>query len=177
MLFTSSVLECHQHFHITWGDTYRIRDMYQPYFVLKVKPSGELKNRLPNPTPIFLYSFNSFWSDVYDNFNEEACISNSKFASLTVGSAIRISGPIFRKNRDNDGRLFRPYSHVIVGHVESESESESDWTINADGSLSPPPSKWLIESEEIPENELSGVLGIIVGWGCAEVVDEIQNET
>jgi hypothetical protein len=162
--FAVSVVSAVSDFVINWGDTARIRDEYNPYFVLDVSVLEGHASRFPALRSIFLYSFRGYWADVYDNLNEEGFIRESRFGALSAGSVLRVSGPLFRKNASNCGELFRAYSHVIVRPELVTGK------IHPDGSSTAPAATWLIEEGEVPEAELGAISHLLVAWRCADVL-------
>ena len=162
--FAVSVVSAVSDFVIDSGDTVRIRDEYNPYFVLKVSVLEDQASRLPALRTIFLYSFKGYWADVYDNFDEERFIRESKFGALSAGSILRVSGPLFRKNPNNCGDLFRSYSHVVVRPELVVGETHPD------GSSTAHPTSWLIQEGKVPEAELGTISHLLVAWRCADVL-------
>ena len=162
--FAVSIISAFSGFVIDWGDTVRIRDEYSPYFVLEVSVLKDHASRLPALRSIFLYSFKGYWADVYDNFDAEGFIRESRFGALSAGSILRVSGPLFRKNPRNRGELFRAYSHVIVRPELVAGE------IHSDGSSTAPATTWLIEEGEVPEAELGTISHLLVAWRCTDVL-------
>jgi hypothetical protein len=162
--FTASLVSAVSGFVIDWGDTVRIRDEYNPYFVLEVSVLKDPTSRLAALRSILLYSFKGYWADVHDNLNEEAFIRESRFGALAAGSILRVGGPLFRKHPRNRGEIFRAYSHVIVRPELVGGETHPD------GSSTAPPTTWLIEEGEVPEAELSAISHLLVAWRCADVL-------
>jgi hypothetical protein len=162
--FAVSVVSAVSDFVIDWGDTVRIRDEYSPYFVLRVSVVEDRASRFPALTTIFLYSFKGYWADVYDDFDEERFIRESKFGTLSAGSILRVGGPLFRKNPSNRGELFRAYSHVVVRPKLVAGE------IHPDGSSTAHPTSWLIQEDGVPEAELGTISHLLVAWRCADVL-------
>jgi hypothetical protein len=162
--FTASVVSAVSGFVIDWGDTVRIRDEYNPYFVLEVSVLKDHASRLPALRSILLYSFKGHWADVHDSFDEEGFIRESRFGALAAGSVLRVSGPLFRKNASNHGERFRAYSHVIVRPELVTGR------IHPDGSSTAPATTWLIEKGEVPKAELGTISHLLVAWQCADVL-------
>ena len=162
--FAVSVISAVSDFVIDWGDTVRIRDEYNPYFVLGVSVLKDHASRFPALRSILLYSFKGYWADVCDNLNEDGFIRESRFGALAAGSILRVSGPLFRKHPRNHGEIFRAYSHVIVRPELVAGK------IHPDGSSTAPPATWLIEEGEVPEAELSTISHLLVAWRCADVL-------
>ena len=162
--FTASVVSAVSEFVIDWGDTIRIRDEYNPYFVLEVSVLKGHASRFPALRSIFLYSFKGYWADVHDNLNADGFIRESRFCALSAGSVLRVSGPLFRKNPSNRGERFRAYSHVVLRPELVEGE------IHPDGSSTAHPTSWLIQEEEVPEAEIGTISHLLVAWRCADVL-------
>jgi hypothetical protein len=162
--FAVSVVSAVSDFAIDWGDTVRIRDEYNPYLVLEVSALKEHASRFPALRSIFLHSFKSYWADVYDNFDKEGFIRESRFGALSAGSILRVSGPLFRKHPSNRGELFQAYSHVVVRPELIVG------AIHPDGSSTAPATTWLIEEGEVPETELGTISHLLVAWRCADVL-------
>jgi hypothetical protein len=161
--FRVSILSVRCDFLIKWGDTVRIRDEYYPYFLLGVEAVKEDLVRIPRLNTILLYSFKGYWSNVYDEFDEKACLRNSKFGKLALGSILQINGPLFRKSSQNKGEFYQPFTHVVVqcDLVGDETHPDDSW--------SPAPSEWLLGAKA-PESELASTSTLLVGWESADVV-------
>ena len=162
--FAVSVVSAVSDFVVNWGDTVRIRDEYNPYFVLEVSVLKDHASRFPALRFIFLHSFKGYWADVHDSFDEGGFIRESRFGALSAGSILRVSGPLFRKNPSNRGELFQAYSHVVLRPKLIGS------AIHPDGSSTAPATTWLIQEGEVPEAELGTISHLLVAWRCADVL-------
>jgi hypothetical protein len=162
--FAVSVVSAVSDFVIDWGDTIRIRDEYNPYFVLEVSVLKDPASKLTALRSILLYSFKGYWADVCDNLNEEGLIRESRFGALSAGSVLRVSGPLLRKSASNRGERFRAYSHIVLRPELVAGE------MHPDGSSTAHPRMWLIEEGEVPEAELGTISHLLVAWPCADVL-------
>lgn len=165
MEFTATVRSLEAGFNVRWGDTVRERDIYTPFFVLKVQLAPDDARAFPGLQHLLLYSFQTYAANVWDEFDEEACIQRSGFDSLEPGSRLHVEGPVHAKLATNEGTRFRGYDYVVV-HPEKHGP---EWDVN--GWLHAGITEWLVEEEPIAdEGMLSHLSHLVVAWECAEII-------
>lgn len=162
MQFTAIVESIDARFYIEWGDTVRIHDIYFPYFDLRVHPSECDQDKLPNLQNIRLFCFDMHPASVWDEFDQEACLRNSKFGKLGIGTCLHVSGPLHRRRSENESPLFGSYDYFVIDPSMHGKE------MNVNGVWQAAVSAWLVKEEALlDEAEVAGASRLIVAWECA----------
>jgi len=164
MEFTAIVESTDAKFHVEWGDTMRIHDIYFPYYELQVRLSGCDRDKLPNLNKILLFCFDMHPANVWDEFDEEACLRDSKFGELGIGSRLHVCGPAHRRLIENDSPMFGSYDYVVIdpGMHEEEMDVNGAWQAAV--------TAWLVEEDAaLDEDEMGGAFQLVVAWECARL--------
>jgi hypothetical protein len=166
MQFTAIVESADARFHIEWGDTVRIHDIYFPYYELRVRPSGCDRDKLPNLEKILLFCFDMHPASVWDEFDEEACLRDSKFAEFGTGSCLHVCGPVYRRRSENDSPMFGSYDYVVIDPSRHGEETD------VNGARQQSVTVWLVEEDALnDEAEVAGASRLVVAWECAWLVE------
>ncbi len=162
MKFTAIVESVDVRFHVEWGDTTRIHDIYFPYYELQVRLSGCDQYKLPNLEKILLFCFDMHPANVWDEFDEEACLRDSKFGEIGIGSCLHVCGPVHRKLIVNDSPLFGSYDYVVIDPGMHGEETD------VNGARQAAITAWLVEEDAFAdEAEVGGASRLVVAWECA----------
>lgn len=162
MEFSARVTSLQSDFDIQWGDTCRKRDIYTPFFTLSVQTVDQ--EYLPKLKTILLYSFIEFPANVYDQFDQNACLLNSKFSDLTIGSLLDIKGDIYPILLSNEGERFRHYRFAIIKPEAHPRKYDINGYLGADIT------EWFIEKTAIEDPScLAHTVQLVVGWECCSI--------
>jgi len=164
MEFTAIVELADARFFVEWGDTVHIHDIYFPYYELRVRASGCDRDRLPNLEKILLFCFDMHPANVWDEFDKEACLCDSKFGTLGIGSLLHVSGPSHRRLIENDSTMFGSYDYVVIDPDMHQEETD------VNGARQAAVTAWLVEEDAlVDESEMSSASRLVVAWECARL--------
>jgi len=166
--FTAIVESADANFHVQWGDTVRIHDIYFPFYELRVRLSGCDRDKLPSLEKILLFCFDMHPASVWDEFDEEACLRGSKFGKLGIGSRLHVCGPAHRRLIQNDSPLFGSYDYVVIDPGTHGEE------MDVNGARQAAVTAWLVEEDPLlDEADLGRASRLVVAWECARMEEHL----